>query len=545
MLRPVLAAAATKRGRVAAFEGCRWNRLVLLVWLLRAHSSIAFVEVATATVAQHEPTQLPPAACPADGESSCRADDDVSLLHTRPVQLTQHDNLRPSDLRRNRDDTMEPNIAPSWTLSPRPSALAAEGKTHEVLPAARTRPPYLTQATEATANVVDSIGVTNVATLFQNASRGTLLALTNATSFNSLGDAVIKGSSAWMLLSPTLAANASSAGGIAIVVTILLLIGVCAICILIEEPEESDVPVLTSKPARGIVRNHDTASSVRLRDSPPAGMGVENSRDSLKPSATPLNAHDGKAQSPPSVSSTPKSSVRQPQQAILAAKESLRPSDLQAPPSLMPPRGSTGQQMPPALCPALVLYDCVTRLKFPAAKIDETRQSSLGIGVEFDIHGPLRDSLFRASICEVPGGRALGVSIPRQSAHPWAVVRPLQQESASLLQGMLPTHVTPKFKPLELTGPDSLVYGVIVSQDAGAQNYVIHRSMAAFNINYSSVTGKIVASASNGQVLGQMETKEGSDTMELVVQSGFDPLLVLSTVLAVLTLVLTPYRPST
>lgn len=240
-------------------------------------------------------------------------------------------------------------------------------------------------------------------------------------------------------------------------------------------------------------------------------------------------------------------------------------SQLRNPYGNLPSRGSVGEQyastaaissaslpafhaaqsrLPPPLCPALVLDDCVTRLDFPVSKIDESRRATSGQGVEFDIDGPLRKALFRALICEAPGGRALMVSIPSQGPEPWAVVRPLQEHNRPLLENLAPEALqlqqNLRLNKLEIGYPDGTIYGIVVSQGDGSNNFVIHRTFVAIKIRWERNSKQLKAEASNNRPVAEMSPKaEGSasERFELKVEPGFDPLLILACVLAVLALV--------
>lgn len=188
--------------------------------------------------------------------------------------------------------------------------------------------------------------------------------------------------------------------------------------------------------------------------------------------------------------------------------------------------------VPPPMCPALVLTDCTTKLEILSSNLEEAKRDRHG--ARFNIDGPLRKALFRAAIMEVPDGLALGISIPSQGSRPWAVVQPLQEENVQMLAALLPETQTSQCASYELVDQFGVLYGFIASMNGGTRSFLVHRSSAAFSINYNRSSMELSAKVQESNIAVQLGPKRGDAKItELRISPGFDPLLLLTAALAI------------
>jgi len=92
------------------------------------------------------------------------------------------------------------------------------------------------------------------------------------------------------------------------------------------------------------------------------------------------------------------------------------------------------------------------------------------------------------------------------------------------------------FSKLEILGPDKNMFGILAAQRNGARAFVIHRNGAVYTIMQDSRANSLTITAADGTTAASMAPL-AADRLELKVEAGVCPLLVLSTVLAVLILV--------
>mmetsp|Transcript_83194 Transcript_83194/g.258352 ORF Transcript_83194/g.258352 Transcript_83194/m.258352 type:complete len:280 (-) Transcript_83194:79-918(-) len=204
--------------------------------------------------------------------------------------------------------------------------------------------------------------------------------------------------------------------------------------------------------------------------------------------------------------------------------------------------GASGQQLPPALCPPLVLHDRDTRLAIPADAVDA---AEVGSGpLEFDVLGPLNTPVFRISLQEGEGGRRLGLFVPRlQEGHPWVSVRPVQEDHQEMLQTMLPEGSSSCGKVLAIVGPDGTFYGLIVARRGGSY-WAMHRSLAMLVVEGERAHRQLRATAAGDRLVASIAPLEKrlpagkgvAQQLDLQVQAGVDPLLVLACMLTVILL---------
>jgi hypothetical protein len=188
----------------------------------------------------------------------------------------------------------------------------------------------------------------------------------------------------------------------------------------------------------------------------------------------------------------------------------------------------------PALFPTLVLHDSITRLFLPMYDIIGVRSSlEMMQSPEFDIDGPIRQSFFRASVRRTQdGGLALCVSLPWRGPEPCAMLQPLANGSASIMPQVM---VNSDYTKLEIIGPDRTMFGILAVQKNGERAFVIHRTMAVYSIQQDISASRLAITASDGATVANMTRLDGhADRLELKIEAGICPLLILSSVLGVL-----------
>lgn len=201
--------------------------------------------------------------------------------------------------------------------------------------------------------------------------------------------------------------------------------------------------------------------------------------------------------------------------------------------SLTPGMTAQLDDIPPPLCKPLVLNDTVTRIQIPKLQLHRAADPSLSVeGVEFDIDGQMRKSIFRVSVVPDPeGGKALGVSLPWNGVVPWTVVRPLNNADSAVIQ-----HGRQTYRKFEIIGRDRTKYGLMTVLD-GLRSAVVHRSMKKFNILRDPATDSITVTSMNGIVMASLDTMaDDADLTELTVNCGVCSLLMLSCIIGSLTL---------
>mmetsp|Transcript_80667 Transcript_80667/g.237054 ORF Transcript_80667/g.237054 Transcript_80667/m.237054 type:complete len:475 (-) Transcript_80667:116-1540(-) len=229
-----------------------------------------------------------------------------------------------------------------------------------------------------------------------------------------------------------------------------------------------------------------------------------------------------------------RTSVLEPPSTMLSMPLPASSASVQAP-------APAKRQVPPALCPPLVLHDRETRLAIPmdALELAEAGRGSL----EFDVLGPLSTPVFRAALQEGPGGRRLSLFVPRlQESQPWAAVRPLREEHQDMIHTMLPEGSTSCGKILEMVGQDGAFYGLIVAQQSSF--WAIHRSLAVLVVEGEQRHKRLRATAAGGRLVASVAPLEKrspagkgvAQLLDLQVQAGVDPLLVLTCMLTIILL---------
>lgn len=172
----------------------------------------------------------------------------------------------------------------------------------------------------------------------------------------------------------------------------------------------------------------------------------------------------------------------------------------------------------PSLCPSLVFKDCEARCAVSISKLQE-----VGSGDALDIRG-LSGNLLLRGLMEGHGADAtLKVSLTHAGSLPRATIR--------LIQGDPDT--------LEICGPHGDRYGTLVSRDDGTYA-VIQADQTLMIIDGVASGSQLRASTGTGQPMASVavssEYFQGQDHLELCVQPGFDMVLVVSCVLAILLL---------
>lgn len=194
------------------------------------------------------------------------------------------------------------------------------------------------------------------------------------------------------------------------------------------------------------------------------------------------------------------------------------------------PLGSGGEVSPPPLCSSLVLPACEGHfaVAVPAlAAVDEAGGGSL------DIVGLTGNRLLRATAQDVSGGRLLEISMTHPGSAPRATVAPPVKSADGAL--MSPPGRMPPCGALEIRGADGSLYGVLESKSPshhvvrrrGRDVLAIHGTSRSLELTVHSGERLVADATGNSVNFG------GQPHMELRVEAGIDPILVISCVLAI------------
>jgi len=190
-----------------------------------------------------------------------------------------------------------------------------------------------------------------------------------------------------------------------------------------------------------------------------------------------------------------------------------------------PPTQVCSETLPP-ICPSLILSDCEARCAIAV----KTLANMEGKPVHLDVIGLSGNQLFRADVQPVRKGEAslmLNVSLAHSGSIPRVTVLP-------------PT----RMGGMQINGPGGSLYGWLKQGEGGfyelvkddALRLVISGNMEALDLEMRASTNRqIRATASRS-----LEYMGGEEHLEFRVQPGFDMVLIVSCVLAVL-LIAEPY----
>uniref|UniRef100_A0A7S0AN51 Uncharacterized protein n=1 Tax=Pyrodinium bahamense TaxID=73915 RepID=A0A7S0AN51_9DINO len=204
--------------------------------------------------------------------------------------------------------------------------------------------------------------------------------------------------------------------------------------------------------------------------------------------------------------------------------------------------GTPQQRMPPALCPPLVLHDRETHLAIPASALAAAGKDQLG--QEFDVLGPLHTPVFRVAVHTGTCGPALSLFVPRLQANaPWVDVRLLREDNQDAIRSMLPEGTASFNRVLEIVEQSGALYGLIVAQRSGSY-WAIHRSLTGLVVEGDRGCMRLRATTEGGQLMAFTSLAERrlpagkgmAQQLELQVQPGVDPLLVLACMLTIILL---------
>lgn len=203
--------------------------------------------------------------------------------------------------------------------------------------------------------------------------------------------------------------------------------------------------------------------------------------------------------------------------------ESRRPGTTTAPAT-----GETGAAssvgLPPPLCPTLVLPVCEAR--FGVRLYDLAQVSSEGA---LNIVGLSGNQLLRAAVRTSGSRRTLEISMPEAGSAPRATVGPPMQEYTT----------EASTRVLEIRGFKGAFYGTLEMRQSGAC-YVTQSGRTIMAIDGETDSLQLTIKSYTGQALASVRCSNepfgGVDHVEVRVEPGVDPVLILSCVLAVLLL---------
>jgi len=207
------------------------------------------------------------------------------------------------------------------------------------------------------------------------------------------------------------------------------------------------------------------------------------------------------------------------------------PSSLWAPEQPSQPAEVDRRELPPPLCPNVILPNCEVRVGIPMHELG--RITSEG---DLNIVGLSGNPLLRAALRKTEAGRTLEISMPEPRSAPRAIVGPSFKEVVGM-QG--------KSRAVQILGMKGAFYGMLEMRSSGAC-YVIKDGQTVLAIDGDSDKLHLTINSGLGSQLATVtcssEPFHGAEHLEVRVQPGVDTVLVLACVLAVV--LLSPYPPS-
>lgn len=193
--------------------------------------------------------------------------------------------------------------------------------------------------------------------------------------------------------------------------------------------------------------------------------------------------------------------------------------DPQGPP---PTQLSTGPELPPPLCPRMVMPVSEARFRIPMYELAEVQ----GEG-EVTITGLSGNALLRGAVRMTGEERTLEITMPEALSAPRATIRPIFAPGATGCNA------------LEIRGMRGAFYGTLEMRNAGAC-YVMKDGQAVLTVDGEADSLQLSIKASSGHTLASVwcsnDPYGNGDFVEIRVEPGTDTLLVISVVLAVLLL---------
>mmetsp|Transcript_18088 Transcript_18088/g.56659 ORF Transcript_18088/g.56659 Transcript_18088/m.56659 type:complete len:515 (+) Transcript_18088:65-1609(+) len=242
---------------------------------------------------------------------------------------------------------------------------------------------------------------------------------------------------------------------------------------------------------------------------------------------------DNPLYTPPALNSSPL--PRHPRDASTALKPASSSPPGQGVPGgrfTVPRRPSTSvsAELPPPLCSSLVLPVCEAHfaVALPAlTAVDE------GGGGSLDIVGLTGNPLLRATVQDMPAGRLLEVSMTHPGSAPRATVGPPAGAGGS---PVAPAMVAPSERvPMEIRGADGDLYGLLQAKSA-SQYTVVRTGREVLAIQGAGDSLELSVTAGE-QPVAEAICNEGNFGgamhLEIRVQPGLDPVLIISCLLAI------------
>jgi len=173
-------------------------------------------------------------------------------------------------------------------------------------------------------------------------------------------------------------------------------------------------------------------------------------------------------------------------------------------------RRVSGRNLPPPLCPTLVLPQCEARFAVPLHTL-----AQIDIG-EFNVVGPSGAPLLFVVVRRTLGGKVLELSLAHAPNPPHATVGP------------------PSQRGLQICGAGGAYYGLLEPQASGA--YTVTHGTAENSVMCVDVAGRLLSVTSpNGHPLATASISTFGDVehLGLKVHNGVDSVLVIACVLAI------------